>query len=144
MENNFNGIMQLKIRNLSRTIQHIYHWGKKYVCWTITNLWKRYLVIFDLFGEITLRHSLHKKCPYSELFWSAFSRISCHLDWKRRDTEYLEPSETSTINFFCELFSQKSTVTDVRLKLNKALPRTNCLVDIFHQNLFILILRSNI
>ena len=25
------------------------------------------------------RISLRKKCPYSELFWSAFSRIQCHF-----------------------------------------------------------------
>ena len=28
-------------------------------------------------------------CPYSELFWSTFSRIFPHSDWIRRDTEYL-------------------------------------------------------
>ena len=27
-------------------------------------------ISFDLF-----EHSLHEKCPYSELFWSVFSRI---------------------------------------------------------------------
>ena len=29
---------------------------------------------------------LRKKSPYSELFWSTFSRISPHSDWIRRDT----------------------------------------------------------
>ena len=29
------------------------------------------------------------KSPYSELFLSAFSQISSHSDWIRRDTEYL-------------------------------------------------------
>ena len=33
--------------------------------------------------------ALRKKSPYSELFWSAFSRIFLHSDWIRRDTEYL-------------------------------------------------------
>ena len=32
---------------------------------------------------------LHKKCPYLGLFWSAFFQHFPHLDWIRRDTEYL-------------------------------------------------------
>ena len=30
-------------------------------------------------GTVVLTHALRKKCPYSELFWPAFSRIFPHF-----------------------------------------------------------------
>ena len=37
-----------------------------------------------------------KKSPYSELFWSAFSRIFPHSDWIRGDLEYLSVLSPNT------------------------------------------------
>ena len=46
---------------------------------------KSVLLLFAIYGAIfTKPLSLRKNCPYSELFWSAFSRIR-----RGRDTSYL-------------------------------------------------------
>ena len=46
---------------------------------------------------------LRKKSPYSELFWSTFSRISPHSDWIRRDTpeRYSVRRSTPYLSKFC-------------------------------------------
>ena len=36
---------------------------------------KKNLIPFNNGNKILYRYSLHKICPYSELFWSVFSRI---------------------------------------------------------------------
>ena len=47
------------------------------------------LGIWTLFTRWLLTQTLRKKCPYSELVWSAFLPHFLHSDWIGRDTLYL-------------------------------------------------------